>query len=54
VPAKADIEQQKAFIEKYTELKSTVGADEPILFGDSVHPYSGNEADVGRDKERHG
>jgi len=38
VPAKADNEQQQAFIEKYKELKADLGCDEVILFGDGVHP----------------
>ncbi len=38
IPAKADVEQQHAFIKQYDVLKANVGADEPILFGDGVHP----------------
>lgn len=37
-PAKADLARQKAFIEKYNELKNTLKADEILLFGDSTHP----------------
>jgi transposase len=37
-PLKADPEKQKAFIEFYEKLKSSTPEDEPILFGDSVHP----------------
>lgn len=38
IPAKMDKAQQAAFIEEYTELKASMGADEVILFGDGVHP----------------
>jgi transposase len=38
VPAKADEEKQKAFIQYYEELKAKTPATEPILFIDSVHP----------------
>ena len=37
-PLKAEPEKQKAFIEYYQDLKKNTGTDEPILFGDSVHP----------------
>jgi transposase len=38
VPAKADKEQQKSFIDFYNELKISAGEKEPIYFADSVHP----------------
>lgn len=38
VPAKADSEKQEAFIQKHTELKSSLKPDEIILFCDSTHP----------------
>jgi transposase len=38
VPAKADKEQQKKFIQYYTRLKKKAGNKEPIYFADSVHP----------------
>lgn len=38
VPAKADREQQLAFIKYYNKLKKQVGGKEPIYFADSVHP----------------
>lgn len=38
VPAKSDLQKQEEFISKYNELKSTIKADEIILFGDSTHP----------------
>jgi transposase len=38
VPAKADKEQQKKFIQYYNRLKKIAGKNEPIYFADSVHP----------------
>ena len=38
VPAKANLEQQQAFIEAYQKLKAEAGDKEPIYFADSVHP----------------
>lgn len=38
VPAKADQEQQKEFIQYYNRLKKKAGKKEPIYFVDSVHP----------------
>jgi transposase len=38
VPAKADLQKQEEFIEKYLALTSETPADEPILFMDSAHP----------------
>lgn len=38
VPAKADKEAQKSFINFYKKLKSKAGENEPIYFIDSVHP----------------
>lgn len=37
-PAKADAAKQAAFIEFYEKLLNTVSEDEPIEFGDAVHP----------------
>jgi transposase len=37
-PAKADPEKQTEFIKFYETLLNTVGEDEPIEFGDGVHP----------------
>ena len=37
-PAKADVQQQEAFIESYLHLVADTPPDEPILFMDSVHP----------------
>ena len=38
VPAKADREKQKKFIQYYNCLKKKAGNKEPIYFADSVHP----------------
>lgn len=38
VPAKADKEKQKKFIQYYNRLKKKAGKKEPIYFADSVHP----------------
>jgi len=38
VPHKFDAAKQQAFIEQYTKLKASCGADETILFIDAVHP----------------
>lgn len=38
VPAKADLEKQEDFIEKYLELVADTPINEPILFMDSAHP----------------
>jgi len=37
-PAKADCEKQSAFIKEYKMLLKTTSEDEPIEFGDGVHP----------------
>src|SRR5258708_28412053 len=38
IPAKASLEAQEKFIAEYENLMNTTPEDEPILFGDSVHP----------------
>ena len=38
IPAKASLESQEKFIAEYEELMNTTSEDEPILFGDCVHP----------------
>lgn len=38
IPAKADSEKQAIFIEAYEKLKEETPDNEPIVFGDSVHP----------------
>jgi len=38
IPAKAKLEAQEKFIAEYEELMNTTSEDEPILFGDCVHP----------------
>lgn len=37
-PAKLNPEKQQQFVEYYEKLKQDTPADEPILFGDGVHP----------------
>jgi transposase len=37
-PAKANLEKQEAFIREYEDLMNSTFEDEPILFGDGVHP----------------
>ncbi len=37
-PTKADVKKQAEFIEFYNELMKTTPEDEPIEFGDAVHP----------------
>lgn len=46
VPAGADPEKQRAFIEMYEERKKNKGEDEVILFSDATHPNS--ETKLGR------
>ena len=38
IPAKANPEAQEKFVAEYEDLLNTTPEDEPILFGDSVHP----------------
>lgn len=38
IPAKASLEAQEKFIADYENLMNTTPEDEPILFGDNVHP----------------
>jgi transposase len=38
IPAKASLEAQEKFVLEYENLMNTTPEDEPILFGDSVHP----------------
>ena len=47
IPAKADPVKQAEFIEIYQKLKATIPADEPILFGDSVHPTQSTQMTEG-------
>ena len=37
-PAKADLQKQAAFIEYYENLLNTIADNEPVEFGDGVHP----------------
>lgn len=46
-PYKADTQLQEAFINTYNELKATVPAEEPILFGDGVHPTQATKLTYG-------
>ncbi len=55
-PAKATVEAQEAFIKKYALLMNTTPEDEPILFGDSVHPTQATVLSYGwikKGKEHH-
>lgn len=55
-PAKATVEAQEAFIKKYDSLMNTTPEDEPIIFGDSVHPTQSTVLSYGwikRGKEHH-
>ena len=47
VPAKADEEAQKAFIEKYNKLEENLEKDEEILFIDSCHPTQATKLSYG-------
>jgi len=47
LPHKADPELQKQFVAEYETLKEEVGADEPILFMDSVHPTQATKLSYG-------
>jgi len=38
IPAKASLEAQEKFIAEYEDLMNTTPENEPILFGDCVHP----------------
>lgn len=38
IPAKADLEKQKEFVDSYKKLREETPVDEPILFFDGVHP----------------
>lgn len=47
IPAKADPAKQAAFIEYYENLKKTTPQNEPILFGDGVHPTMATKVSYG-------
>jgi hypothetical protein len=38
VPGKLDSQSQQEFIAYYEQLKKTKGENDPIYFGDAVHP----------------
>lgn len=46
-PAKADREKQAAFINYYENLLKTTPEDEPVLFGDGVHPTMATKISYG-------
>ena len=46
-PAKADLDQQGAFIAQYETLMTQTPEDEPILFGDGVHPTMATKVTCG-------
>ena len=47
VPGKADKEKQKAFVEKYRELKKNLSSENKILFMDGVHPQHNSKPAYG-------
>ena len=47
IPAKADPEKQAAFIKEYERLLNTIPEDEPIEFGDGVHPTMATKVTYG-------
>ena len=47
IPAKADVEKQAAFIAFYSDLLKTTPEDEPIEFGDGVHPTMATKVTYG-------
>jgi transposase len=47
VPAKANREQQKKFIQYYNRLKKKAGKNEPLYFADSVHPQHQTQLSYG-------
>lgn len=53
IPAKADLEKQAAFIKYYENLLNTIGEDEPILFGDGVHPTMATKITYGWIRKGH-
>jgi transposase len=44
IPGKADAERQRIFVEEYDNLKANKAPDDPIYFGDGVHPTHNTEA----------
>lgn len=51
-PAKANVEEQKEFIEKYENLKKMTPKEEPILFLDGVHPTMATKISYGWIKKK--
>ena len=46
-PAKADPKKQEAFIEWYEEAQKNTSEEEPIIFGDGVHPTMATKISYG-------
>lgn len=46
-PAKADAEKQEAFASYYNDLMNSTPDNEPVLFGDSVHPTQATKVSCG-------
>jgi transposase len=46
-PAKANLEQQQAFIAYYQHLFNSIDEDEPVEFGDAVHPTMATKISYG-------
>jgi transposase len=46
-PAKADPERQRQFVEQYEKLLNTLPEDEPVEFGDGVHPTMATKVTYG-------
>jgi hypothetical protein len=46
-PSKADPEKQQKFVKYYEDLLNTLPEDEPVEFGDGVHPTMATKATYG-------
>jgi transposase len=46
-PAKADLQAQAEWVESYEKLLNTLPEDEPVLFGDGVHPTMATKVSYG-------
>lgn len=51
-PAKADPQKQKEFVEFYQNLKKETPENEPIEFGDDVHPTMATKITYGWMKKK--
>lgn len=47
IPAKADAQKQAEFIQHYEDLLNTLPEDEPVEFGDGVHPTMATQVTYG-------